>query len=312
MRSFLSATLALLLVSVSSEVIAAPTIYWNDLQDHKIRRANLDGSGIVELVTTGVDHLRGIAIDGSDGKMYWTEVGGDTVGVQIDRSNIDGTSRETLLTTGLSQPMDIALDVEAGKMYWTDNALYSVRRANLNGSGIEVLVTGQTSAWGIALDTVAGKMYWANGSVYRANLDGTNVESIVTLPDSARSVAINHAQGVLYVAAGSDIWSTSLTGSSPTDLLTSGRPTDLDIDFIAGKLYWSSPAYGETDGNVVAAALRRSNLDGTDIETLVTSPQGGYSGIALDVPEPSSGAIILGLATIMLAHRKRSEHRANK
>jgi glucose/arabinose dehydrogenase len=49
-------------------------MYWADAGADKIQRANLDGSGIENLVTTGIGNPFGIALDLSAGKIYWTDV----------------------------------------------------------------------------------------------------------------------------------------------------------------------------------------------------------------------------------------------
>ena len=70
-------------------------------------------------------------------------------------------------------------------MYWTDSSDQYVRRANLDGTGMETLVSG-TAGTGIALDLINRKMYWDNidplipGKIQRANLDGSGVEDVIT------------------------------------------------------------------------------------------------------------------------------------
>ena len=56
------------------------------------------------------------------------------------------------MTGGVLNPQGIALDVTGRKMYWTDWGTDTIRRANLDGSGVEDLVTtGLVDPWGIAL-----------------------------------------------------------------------------------------------------------------------------------------------------------------
>ena len=50
-------------------------MYWTDVSTSKIQRSNLDGSGVEDLVTTGLVGPGGIALDVSGGKMYWTRMG---------------------------------------------------------------------------------------------------------------------------------------------------------------------------------------------------------------------------------------------
>ena len=116
----------------------------------KIQRANLNGSSVQDLVTTGLEFPIGIALDVSGDKMYWT-VTGDTG--KIQRANLNGSTVEDLITTGISFPRGIALDVSGGKMYWTDSGTAKIQRANLDGSSVEDLVTtGLSVPIGIALD----------------------------------------------------------------------------------------------------------------------------------------------------------------
>ena len=154
-------------------------MYWTDVGTDKIQRANLDGSGVEDLVT-GLDHPHRIALDMGNGKMYWT----DGVTDKIQRANLDGSGVEDLVASGLNDPVGIALDLDNSKMYWTDLRAFKIQRANLDGSGVEDLVTGLGGyPDGIALDMGNGKMYWTNavtGSIQRANLDGSGVEDLVT------------------------------------------------------------------------------------------------------------------------------------
>ena len=66
-----------------------------------IRRANLDGSDIEDLVF-GADP-RGLALDVVGGKIYWTDWSG-----MIRRANLDVSNIEDLVT-GLDKPFGLAL-----------------------------------------------------------------------------------------------------------------------------------------------------------------------------------------------------------
>ena len=123
-------------------------VYWTDTGTDKIQRANLDGSGVEDLVTTGLGSPIGLALNLGVGKMYWTDVRTE----KIQRANLDGSGVEDLVTTGLGNPTGLALDLDAGKMYWTDRGTVKIQRANLDGSGVEDLVTGFFDPWGLALD----------------------------------------------------------------------------------------------------------------------------------------------------------------
>ena len=81
-------------------------MYWTDWGTDKIQRANLDGSGVEDLVTSaGLLTPQAIALDAGGGKMYWTDYGTD----KIQRANLNGSQVEDLVTSGLNEPYGLAL-----------------------------------------------------------------------------------------------------------------------------------------------------------------------------------------------------------
>ena len=278
-------------VSIALDV-AGGKMYWTAKKVGSrgvVKRANLDGSTIETLVTiwNGWNDPFGIALDVDGGKMYWT--GADTYALDegfvplrgvVQRANLDGSTIETLVT-GLEAPITlnpqrvrflwgsvrpthvtelvtltpfiIALDMDAGKMYWTNRArtltdlvpVTKIQRANLGGSNIETLVTGLRDPFGIALDVDGGKMYWTGAyEIQRANLDGSNVKTLVT--------------GVVSLGIA------------------------LDVD--RGQIYWTGADEDlRSRGGILSGTgkVQRANLDGSNIETLVTGLEAPF-GITLD------------------------------
>ena len=72
-------------VSHGSEVLGQ-AIVMTDMRLEDSRRLQ-DGSGVEDLVTSGLGSPRGIALDVAGGKMYWTDWGTE----KIQRANLDGT-----------------------------------------------------------------------------------------------------------------------------------------------------------------------------------------------------------------------------
>ena len=150
----------------------ASMLYWTDADGDRIQRSFLDGSGVEDVIDSGLVNPRGLAVDEAAGKLYWTDYGSD----RIQRSNLDGSEVEDLVTTGLRIPLGLALDTVADKLYWTDNGTDKIQRSNLDGSQVEDLVTGLQTPLSLALDTAAGKLYWTDSGtdkIQRANLDGS-------------------------------------------------------------------------------------------------------------------------------------------
>ena len=113
-------------------------MYWTNPGSQEIQRANLDGSQVEDLVTSGLGSPTGLDLDVTGGKMYWTDRRTD----KIQRANLDGSHVEDLVTGGLDKPNGLALDVAGGKMYWADAGTNKIQRANLNGSNVEDLLSG--------------------------------------------------------------------------------------------------------------------------------------------------------------------------
>lgn len=237
--------------------IQAQQIYWTDPGTHKVQRANSDGSQIEDIAESQIVTPTGIALDLSGGKIYWADEGTG----KIKRSNLNGSAVQNLVA-GLNKPQSAALHLSTGKMYWTDfsNSQLHIRRANLDGSEIEILIVGSApgssdlfSPGSISLDVTGGKMYWTErwllegtsfrgGAIRRANLNGTNAETL--------------------------FFDLSPTADSPKALAVHSQ---------AGKLYWSNQSH--TGGG----HLRRCNLDGSGMETFFSSQLPGADALALDL-----------------------------
>jgi Low-density lipoprotein receptor repeat class B len=218
--------------------VAAGKMYWTSFMARKIQRANLDGTGVQDVVTVGSHaQLIGIALDIVNGRMYWVEVfGGDGSKVGIRRARLDGSGVEDVIN-GQSAPWALALDLDGNRMYWSDYGFDTIRRATLNGTGVQVVV-GAVESFGIALDVAAGKMYWTDLFIKRANLDGSAGEILYRppagVPSSLMAIALDVAAGKMYWAdAGAKkIMRANLDGTGIEDVVTTGleRPLSIALD----------------------------------------------------------------------------------
>jgi DNA-binding beta-propeller fold protein YncE len=111
-----------------------------------IRSATLAGMD-VQTVHAGLsDRVRGLAIDSTGGKLYWTDVTDD----DITRSNLDGNQVETILT-GLANPHDVIIDEANADLYWSDGinsttaATGLIGQADLDGGNPQTVASGLSS-----------------------------------------------------------------------------------------------------------------------------------------------------------------------
>jgi uncharacterized repeat protein (TIGR01451 family) len=286
------------LVILANDPGATPKIYWADSGADKLQRANLDGSDTQDLIA-GLVGPGGVALDFAGGQVYWADRGAP----KVQRAGLDGSNLEDLLFGGtgfpFGFPIGIALDVPGGKMYFAE-ALFgqSIRRANLDGSGLETIVSGIGAVTGVALDLSAGKVYWTNAGlsgIERANLDGSNRESVVTGLLAPRHLVLDIAGGKIYWAdqvAGA-IQRANIDGSGLETLITAlTAPYGISLDITNGKIYWSE---------IFDGRIRRANIDGSGIETIISglvNPE----GLALLIPDTTAPDATMTSAPLLLTN----------
>jgi DNA-binding beta-propeller fold protein YncE len=262
------------LVSAWPSIAAASTkMYFTDSNNSgqavaKVWQSNLDGSNLKPLVPPDLNP-RYIALDLSEGKMYWTDIG------SIRRANLDGSNVENGFIIGLLGPMGIAIDAVASKIYWTDSSTNMIQRANLDGTGIENLITGLGDPRALALDTIAGKIYWTDtltDKVQRANLDGSNPEDLVTGQSFAQGIALDGQDGRMYWLNNWWVWSAKFDGTDAQQVFYCEPSIGIALDTLGRKVYWT---------NINRQSVQRANLDGSAIEDLVISGLDTPWGIAL-------------------------------
>jgi len=154
------------------------------------------------------------------------------------------------------------VDLTTQKLYFTDAEDRAIRRANVDGSAIELLVQtdpgpgtatcggGSLSQPGrpahIALDVAQGVMYWADpglGALFRANLDGSGVTTLLT-----------NANVPVYPP---DVNGTAISGSLAVD------PEGQALYFGTVGLVQDGQGCTVLTGNVM-----RANLDGSGVSVL--------------------------------------------
>lgn len=209
----------------------AGKMYWCDVNNFVIRRANLDGSGQEDLVTSGLVFPAVIKTELTGGHIYW----GDQVSEEIWRADLNGANATPIISTPFHR--GIAIDAPGDWIYWSTSITMfrgDIKRAHLDGSGQQTVVTSLLPEFkpsALALDVAGGKIYWTDyvvDVVQRANLDGSNIET-------------------LFAVGGNR------------------NPGGITLDLGAGKVYWGQ----DDDVFKHIASIRRMNLDGSNPETVV-------------------------------------------
>lgn len=159
-----------------------------------------------------------------------------------------------------------------GRLYFLNTRGREVMSANTDGSNVQEVANTAGMPDGIAVDQAAGQVYWTN---------------MTTFNPGARDRRPAGRGGWMARFGAGSLQRADLNGSHVTTVVPSGgtyRPKQMTIDLKDGKLYWS-----DREG----MRVMRSNLDGSDVETLVETgkrvegergdPKNYCVGIALDL-----------------------------
>ena len=202
--------------------ISGGKLYWTEKTSDstgKIWQANLDGSN-VEVVKELMSVPLQITLDAEGGKLYLMNAWG-----KIQRMNLDGTDFQPNFITDLEAPTGVVVDISGGKLYWiekTGGTTGKIRRANLEGSTVELVKELTSVPLGIALDAENGKLYLTNawGKIQRMNLDGTDFQpNLITDLEAPTGIAVSGDN--IYWIEGNRIRRASLNGENIHDAVRS-------------------------------------------------------------------------------------------
>ncbi|CAC5419980.1 unnamed protein product [Mytilus coruscus] len=138
-------------------------LYWADLDGGLIRRSDLDGSNVVDILNESLEKPTVITIDISNRLLYFSDHGKQT----IERCTFDGSSRQILISVDVMSPYGLALDMNSKRLYWTDAALYHIKSSKFDGSdvktaSIDVTPLGNIGIVVMGIDIYGSYMYVSN------------------------------------------------------------------------------------------------------------------------------------------------------
>ena len=169
-------------------------IYWIDRAHRKFQRANLDGTGVKDVMDLKSTSVWDMKLDVKRGQLYWVEL----VSRMIQRVDLDGTDVEVVVDRWNNPILSIGLDVDAQHIYWTSTSSGIIHRASLDGANIEEVITGLKKPNHLVVDEQFSKMYWSTRDqredthkIQQANLDGSDVRDVVTDLGSINGLALD-------------------------------------------------------------------------------------------------------------------------
>jgi gliding motility-associated-like protein len=267
---------------IGGKIYHTVNIFFPTSEGQIVSRNLTTGANPVPIVTGQPLGLRGIAIDKTNGFLFWAD-GTSAIG----RSSLTGTGKINVVT-GLNAPIDVALDFSSTlppKLYWTEPNVNEVQHINTNGSDFERYHFNSFSTPnGIAIDQDTRYAYWTDetqANIIKGFIDETNFSDLDTLidyPNAANGIGgialdpSNHMMYFAYTAGGRvqradyNFTPTPIPAGSIQDIAIVNNPFGVALDLKRRKIYFTS-------NSMIApniGTLTRANLDGTNPEPLIT------------------------------------------
>ena len=265
------------------------TIIWTDSNAKRIQRKDVNGGEVgtvVQFQSSPAPYQ--IEYDPVAAKLYYylSEFPNGTP-TTFQRANLDGTERENIPTPSVGA---FTLNVDSRKLYWISPSPGNVLHwSELDGSGVESH-TYPSCCVGF-LEALGDDLYFGAGGtmqkgIWRADADGSN-EQYLHGKSQPFDLAYDPIENKLYVGGFSLIYRMNLDGTDDQPVLQLSAH-QVVVDSRARKLYW---------GDRNARVIRRSNLDGSNVEDFVTAsdvgnPNFNITGLTIvygstPVPDPS-------------------------
>uniref|UniRef100_A0A4W4GAH4 EGF-like domain-containing protein n=1 Tax=Electrophorus electricus TaxID=8005 RepID=A0A4W4GAH4_ELEEL len=261
-------------------------MYWTDWGEiPKIERAGMDGTNRAIIIDTDIYWPNGLTLDYSQQKLYWADAKYNF----IHRSNLDGTGREVVVKGSLPHPF--ALTLYEDTLFWTDWNTHSVHACQKQtGEDRREVHSNIFSPMDIHVfsqkrqpSTTPSPCSLKNGGCsHLCLLSPVKPYYQCACPTGVQLLEDNRTcrngpTQLLLLARRTDLRRISLDMPDFTDIVLHAddirHAIAIDYDPVDGHVYW-------TDDEV--QAIRRSRLDGSDAQFVVTSQVNHPDGIAVD------------------------------
>uniref|UniRef100_A0A673I2Y7 EGF-like domain-containing protein n=1 Tax=Sinocyclocheilus rhinocerous TaxID=307959 RepID=A0A673I2Y7_9TELE len=256
-------------------------MYWTDWGEvPKIERAGMDGTHRSVVIDSEIYWPNGLTLDYDLQKLYWA----DAKFSFIHRCNLDGSGREVVVKGSLPHPF--ALTLYEDTLFWTDWNTHSIHAClKHTGENSHEIHTNIFSPMDIhvysqkrqPLEVTSPCALKNGGCSHLCLLSPVKPYYQCACPTGVQNCYIESATQLLLLARRTDLRRISLDTPDFTDIVLQTddirHAIAIDFDPVEGHVYW-------TDDEV--QAIRRSHLDGSEAQFVVTSQVNHPDGIAVD------------------------------
>jgi hypothetical protein len=293
MRRIALALVTLAVTALAPAASADAFVYWANMNEGTIGRANLDGNpqSVDQSFITGASAPYGVADDGAH--LYWTNTTAGTIGrANIAATGVVGTPNNSFIG-GAIVPGGVAAD--AAHVYWTNIGGNSIGRANLDSSGAVLNVNQPLGSLsniiaplGMAVDS--NFLYWTFlGVIGRSDHDGQNVQRPFIQPpasDDVEGVAVSDVAGggaTVYwtnrdagTIGRADVSANGTVGTPDNNFIT-GASSPVGVAVDANHIYWAN-----SGNNTIGRADIEANGDVSNINQGFITGANNPAGVAVD------------------------------
>ncbi len=240
--------------------VAGGKIYW--LSETAVNRANLDGSGVEELIS-GIGNTQSIDLDLTNNHIYFV------ANQDIIRADLDG-SNQTIIRDNLLNTNLVVVDEVNSQLYFGNGANnIGLRRSDLDGQN-QVTIFNQPAVSGLQI--IGSNLYIQSVNAIRRNivvtdLDGNNEQPFLTL-------GIDYSMSDFYIDLPNNTVYMEIGSGQSQQLVTTDISGNNAINLMATMVDFHDLAVIPDSGTLIVGDTQTSNIaiakpDGTDVFNLV-------------------------------------------
>ncbi|XP_026327983.1 low-density lipoprotein receptor-related protein 2 isoform X3 [Hyposmocoma kahamanoa] len=151
---------------------------------------------------TSVAKPRGICLDPTDGKIYWSDEGGYGVPAKIGKANMDG-SNAIILVDNIERPEGITIDVEKKVIYYSTQFPASVSSVNADGNDRKTVLSEVNGiSYPKVISVLDSRLYVLDPrheKIIKADLpNGDNIKVIIDNESDLKSMTIFQKRKMMH------------------------------------------------------------------------------------------------------------------
>ncbi|HXK20290.1 MAG TPA: MopE-related protein, partial [Polyangiaceae bacterium] len=193
---------------------------------------------------------------------------------ELIRADLDGKNAQPVAALSGFALTKVVLDTKANKLYYGD-ASDNIYRANLDGSGIEVMWNGKAQTWDV--NPATGLIIGECNTSFVCKLTSPKATSILVQPASVANLDIDPVNRFVYWAdyasgANYHIRRAGFDGGNVTEVVTDVQAALMvKVDPAGQRLYWPN-----------GLGIYQSHLDGTNEHLFLSLPSSYTYDMAFD------------------------------